>query len=52
MSLVLAAAAEATVPMPLASLLRDHFLSGIARGHGDVDWSGIARVVAEDAGVR
>jgi 3-hydroxyisobutyrate dehydrogenase-like beta-hydroxyacid dehydrogenase len=46
------AAAEAkAVPMPVASLVRDHFISGIARGGADLDWSGLARVPAEEAGL-
>jgi 3-hydroxyisobutyrate dehydrogenase-like beta-hydroxyacid dehydrogenase len=49
--LVLAAADQATVPMPLASLLRDHLLSGMARGKGDLDWTALAQVIAENAGV-
>lgn len=48
----LAAAEEATVAMPLASLLRDRFLIGVARGHGDLDWSALAKVAAEDAGIQ
>jgi len=50
--LVLAAGETAAVPMPLASLIRDHMISGIARGMGEIDWSAIGRVVAEDAGLR
>jgi 3-hydroxyisobutyrate dehydrogenase-like beta-hydroxyacid dehydrogenase len=50
--LVLAAGEAAAVPMPLASLIRDHMISGIARGMGEIDWSAIGRVVAEDAGLR
>src|SRR5207245_1087373 len=34
--LALEAADEATVPMPLASLMRDRYLSAVARGWGDV----------------
>jgi len=49
--LVLAAGETAAVPMPLASLVRDHMISGIARGMGEIDWSAIGRVVAEDAGL-
>lgn len=48
----LEAAGAAEVPMPLASLLRDHFISAIARGYGDLDWAALARVLAEDAGIR
>ena len=50
--LALAAADASDVPMPLASLLHDHLLSGVARGYGDIDWAGLARVVAEDAGLK
>jgi 3-hydroxyisobutyrate dehydrogenase-like beta-hydroxyacid dehydrogenase len=49
--LVLAAADEAAVPMPVASVIRDHFVSGVARGWGDLDWSALAKVVAADAGL-
>ncbi|HEV2423235.1 MAG TPA: NAD(P)-dependent oxidoreductase [Terriglobia bacterium] len=49
--LVLAAGEAAAVPMPLASLVRDHMISGIARGMGEIDWGAIGRVVAEDAGL-
>ena len=49
--LVLDAADEAEVPMPLASLAHDHFLSGVARGWGELDWAGLGRVVAADAGL-
>jgi 3-hydroxyisobutyrate dehydrogenase-like beta-hydroxyacid dehydrogenase len=49
--LTLAAAEEAAVPMPVASVIRDHFVSGVARGWADVDWAALAKVVAEDAGL-
>jgi 3-hydroxyisobutyrate dehydrogenase-like beta-hydroxyacid dehydrogenase len=49
--LVLAAAEATNTPMPLASLVRDHLLSGLARGMGDKDWSALARVLAENAGL-
>jgi 3-hydroxyisobutyrate dehydrogenase-like beta-hydroxyacid dehydrogenase len=48
---VLAAAEAKNVPMPVASLLRDHFISGIARGKSDLDWSALARLAAENAGL-
>ena len=38
-------------PMPLASLLRDHFLEGIARGMGDKDWSSLGALAAQRAGL-
>jgi 3-hydroxyisobutyrate dehydrogenase-like beta-hydroxyacid dehydrogenase len=49
--LVLSAAEEVTAPMPLASLIRDHYLSAMARGWGEIDWAALARVVEENAGV-
>jgi 3-hydroxyisobutyrate dehydrogenase-like beta-hydroxyacid dehydrogenase len=48
---VLAAADAKNVPMPVASLLRDHFITGIARGKADLDWSALARLAAENAGL-
>jgi|SRR5947207_3763025 len=49
--LVLAAAEEAAVPMPIASLIRDHFLTAVAQGMGEMDWSAISRVSAKNAGL-
>ena len=51
MTLVSQAATDARVPMPLLAVLRDHLLSTIAREGEDIDWSGIARIVAADAGL-
>jgi hypothetical protein len=48
---VLAAGEAVNVPLPLASLIRDHLISGIARGFGELDWSAVAKVVATDAGL-
>lgn len=49
--LVLQTAEECASPMPLASLIRDHLLSGVAQGQADLDWSSISRVVARSAGL-
>ena len=49
--LVLAAADEHGVPLPLASLLRDRFLSLVARHGPDVDWSALGTLAREDAGL-
>jgi 3-hydroxyisobutyrate dehydrogenase-like beta-hydroxyacid dehydrogenase len=49
--LLLASADRAAVPMPLGSLVHDHLLSAMARGKGDLDWTALAQVVAEDAGI-
>jgi 3-hydroxyisobutyrate dehydrogenase-like beta-hydroxyacid dehydrogenase len=48
--LALAAAETLRVPMPCASLLRDRFLTLLARGGEALDWSAIAQLVAQDAG--
>ena len=49
--LALAAGESAEVPMPMASLLRDQLLSGVAQGMGDLDWSALAKLSAERAGL-
>jgi 3-hydroxyisobutyrate dehydrogenase-like beta-hydroxyacid dehydrogenase len=49
--LALAAAEARAVPMPVASLVRDHFIEGVAQGQGDADWSGLARLAARRAGL-
>jgi 3-hydroxyisobutyrate dehydrogenase-like beta-hydroxyacid dehydrogenase len=49
--LVLAAADELAAPMPLASLLKDHFLSALAAGQAELDWSSMVRVAARAAGL-
>src|SRR4051794_9864671 len=48
--LVLAAAEELQVPMPVASLVRDRFLTLLARGGADLDWSAIGALAAWEAG--
>lgn len=48
--LALAAAEELRVPMPLASLLRDRFLTLLANGGGNLDWTAISQLAAKDAG--
>ncbi len=50
--LVLQTALAANVPMPTASLLRDRFVSAIAKGRSDLDWSAIALGAADDAGLK
>ncbi len=49
--LVLEAADAAAVPMPLASLLRDQLIEATVRGDGDRDWSALARLAAQRAGL-
>ena len=48
--LTLAAAETLCVPMPLASLLRDRFLTLLAHGGGALDWSAISQLSAKDSG--
>jgi 3-hydroxyisobutyrate dehydrogenase-like beta-hydroxyacid dehydrogenase len=49
--LVLETAQECASPMPIASLIRDHFLTAIALGQAEQDWSSLARVPARNAGL-
>ncbi|MDH3514445.1 MAG: NAD(P)-dependent oxidoreductase [Gammaproteobacteria bacterium] len=48
--LTLAAAEALRVPMPLASLLRDRFLTLLAQGGENLDWAAISGLAAKDAG--
>ena len=50
-SLVLQTADSVKMPMPLASLLHDRMMAGIARGRGEIDWSALSLGVSEDAGL-
>jgi 3-hydroxyisobutyrate dehydrogenase-like beta-hydroxyacid dehydrogenase len=49
--LALAAGEAVHVPMPFASVLRDQFLDGIARGAADKDWAALAQVSLMRAGL-
>lgn len=49
--LVLAAAEEASVPMPMASLVHDRFVAAMAQGLENADWSAIARIAYKNAGL-
>jgi 3-hydroxyisobutyrate dehydrogenase-like beta-hydroxyacid dehydrogenase len=49
--LLLRAAERAAVPLPFASVVRDQLLSAIARGYGELDWSAIALIAEENAGL-
>ena len=52
MRLVGEAADESRVAMPLLSLVRDHLLEMIAKEGEDIDWSGIGKTVARNAGLK
>ncbi len=49
--LALAAAEALSVPMPLAGLIRDRFLTLAALGGETLDWSAIGALAARDAGI-
>lgn len=52
MRLIRDCAEQAGVPMPLASVVRERFLSSLAKGRGEMDWSAICLAVAEEAGLK
>ena len=49
--LVLKTGGEVRVPMPIAAVLRDRFLASIAKGRDEMDWSGMALVARDEAGL-
>lgn len=49
--LILEAAAEGLVPMPLAGLIHARLTARVAKGRDDADWSSLAREVSESAGL-
>jgi 3-hydroxyisobutyrate dehydrogenase-like beta-hydroxyacid dehydrogenase len=49
--LVLQAAEAKNVAMPIASVIRDRFLTAMARGNSNKDWSALGLIAAEDAGL-
>lgn len=50
-TLALDAAQDAVVPLPVASLVRDHMLAALAQGLEDADWSVLGAVAAKNAGL-
>jgi 3-hydroxyisobutyrate dehydrogenase-like beta-hydroxyacid dehydrogenase len=49
--LALAEAEKAGVPMPSVSVVRERLITGIARGYGELDWTALGLIAAEDAGL-
>ena len=49
--LALAEAEKAGAPMPSVSVVRDRLITGIARGHAELDWTALGLVAAEEAGL-
>jgi 3-hydroxyisobutyrate dehydrogenase-like beta-hydroxyacid dehydrogenase len=52
LTLALDAARDKTVPLPIASLVRDHMIEGLAQGYEDADWSVLGAVAARAAGLQ
>jgi 3-hydroxyisobutyrate dehydrogenase-like beta-hydroxyacid dehydrogenase len=50
--LALSAAESVDAPLPVASLIRDHMLTAIARGLDKHDWSVLGQLAAENAGLK
>ena len=51
-NLALQTGASSSVPMPIASVLRDRWTESVAKGRADMDWTAAALAVAEDAGLK
>ena len=51
-NLALQTAAASSVPMPVASILRDRWISAVAKGRENMDWSAATIGIAEDAGLK
>jgi len=50
-TLALRSGEELRVPLPIASLIHDHFIEALALGRGDLDWSAMATVMRDAAGL-
>jgi 3-hydroxyisobutyrate dehydrogenase-like beta-hydroxyacid dehydrogenase len=50
-SLVLEAARDKNVPLPVASVVRDRMIEGLAQGLEEADWSALGAVAARAAGL-
>jgi 3-hydroxyisobutyrate dehydrogenase-like beta-hydroxyacid dehydrogenase len=49
--LALAEAEHANAPLPSIDVVRDRLITGIARGYGELDWSALGLIAAEEAGI-
>lgn len=49
--LALAEAEKASAPMPSVGVVKDRLITGIARGYGDLDWTALALIAEEEAGL-
>jgi 3-hydroxyisobutyrate dehydrogenase-like beta-hydroxyacid dehydrogenase len=49
--MMLEAADGLAAPMPFANIVHDRFLSAIANGYGDLDWSAMTLAISQSAGL-
>jgi hypothetical protein len=49
--LALDAGRELSVPLPVASVVHDHFLEGMVAGLADKDWASLGELAARKAGL-
>jgi 3-hydroxyisobutyrate dehydrogenase-like beta-hydroxyacid dehydrogenase len=49
--LALAEAEKVGAPMPSFNVVRDRLITGIARGYGELDWTALGLIAAEEAGL-
>jgi 3-hydroxyisobutyrate dehydrogenase-like beta-hydroxyacid dehydrogenase len=49
--LALAEAEQAGAPMPSVGVVRDRLITAIARGYGELDWTALGLIAAEEAGL-
>jgi 3-hydroxyisobutyrate dehydrogenase-like beta-hydroxyacid dehydrogenase len=49
--LALAESEKAGAPMPSVNVVRDRLITGIARGYGELDWTALGLIAAEEAGL-
>jgi 3-hydroxyisobutyrate dehydrogenase-like beta-hydroxyacid dehydrogenase len=50
-NLTLKTASDSNVPMPIADLIRNRFISAIAKGRSHLDWGALAKGASDDAGL-
>lgn len=50
--LVLKTAGAARVPMPMAALVRERIIAGLAKGRDEMDWSALALGVLDEAAIK
>ena len=49
-NLTLQTASDVNVPMPMADLIRNRFISALAKKRDNLDWSALAQGASDDAG--